>query len=509
MTYLIEKDNSRILYVSKSTGNNQSALKGYTSRSWKDPHTAWLAAETGDIIHVLDGTWTVGLAEASPDIIHTGAGTDFLLKDNVNWYWEQNTGLTSVNDAVTVSPYLFSKRVAGNLSTKILGHGKFIAANSSLFEKQDGDITDMVDVVFNADTITFGPLGFLFRAAENVNAIIKVNQVNAIESSLETWGLAFFYVGDSGTNVVQSGNIAIEIGNYFVDERGANVAKDLRGIANLRSCENLKVTANVGNFYGYSSGNSVVAGFNSYGRYFNNSSINVNIGTFDVQHPGIELGNFTDFVLDDTTEVNNADAVSANKLSNLGFIYQQNGTASGGNSAINININTLRGTISAGIFTALIDNGGFISRNCVNSINVNNAYTTNNCPVAAVTAYGSAGNHKSMINVNHGVAETGPVVWTTQLITNQSTIVSGNFYTKEAAQSVIRLQDTPGNQDLGLTVQNAKLINDGTVAAIANDDIDEANDVIINNVATNVLIGNADPNVNPVGGTILRDANFK
>ena len=69
--------------------------------------------------------------------------------------------------------------------------------------------------------------------------------------------------------------------------------------------------------HGYTMGNSVVAGLSGFGKYFRNTEINVNIGTADLQHPGIADSVFNDYVIDGTTEVVNANKSAANLLSNF------------------------------------------------------------------------------------------------------------------------------------------------------------------------------------------------
>ena len=85
---------SNILYVSQARGNNSRAKKGSIDNAWKDPWAAKYTASSGDIIHVLDGIFTI-------DTVSTLGATKIcktyhrdscsLMKNNVTYIFEKGT----------------------------------------------------------------------------------------------------------------------------------------------------------------------------------------------------------------------------------------------------------------------------------------------------------------------------------------------------------------------------------------------------------------------------------
>lgn len=157
-------DGSNVLWVSKE-GDNSTGEKGNMHKPYADPFTAAADMDSGDVMIIMPGTYTVG---------RTGSGADYITDDvaNINLFRSVTTGATvhampgvtlqRVGLAYTGGPEggFFSITNSGNYY--ITGHGRYIWGISNglnqTFAVMHVD-SPTANVYFEADYLSYSMFG--------------------------------------------------------------------------------------------------------------------------------------------------------------------------------------------------------------------------------------------------------------------------------------------------------------------------------------------------------------
>lgn len=137
---------SNVLYVSKGSGNNDTAEKGNHHLPWADPWTAQDNAVAGDWIYVIDGNWTIGDTSSGEDV----EGSDKIFDaDDLNFFWGHSTGVTdNRTDTDNAEIFLYADKTAN-----IRGYGEFSkneSGSATVTGKATVNISGDSDVFFEA-----------------------------------------------------------------------------------------------------------------------------------------------------------------------------------------------------------------------------------------------------------------------------------------------------------------------------------------------------------------------
>jgi hypothetical protein len=164
-----------VLFVSEN-GDDSIAEKGKIDKSWGTLTQAAQAAQSGDIIRVMTGTYTI----TDEEIAAVGTALDAtLFKDGVTWYFEPKSVL--VNGASETNPYRPFHTETNGESCTVLGYMEYIGQDETINETYNGSFTPFlilandVNFYFECQDIDTGRHGGGLGnvVGNNINIIVK------------------------------------------------------------------------------------------------------------------------------------------------------------------------------------------------------------------------------------------------------------------------------------------------------------------------------------------------
>lgn len=474
MSYSFQGNNGRILYVSKS-GDNASARIGDPDRPWPDPWAAVAAMSAGDLIYVFSGTWTIGDLASGADLeTDSVTGANLLTLSDQSFHFEPGARIEVID---TVRVYeLFTHSSTESFNLKISGKGQFeFLESGKLFNI---DTTGAVNVDFEADEVTGLWFNRIATEGEKVSYKVNFTGTDLTLAPLFDFGTAtgceFYFHAD---NII-----------YGVDTgQDANVDN---GIFKIRRGTDMKASLNVGNIISYKKSHvGVILGI---GGACTNNKINININNIDAYDPFITNGTYSSYTIDETTIVNGTSAVNA-----LGMLFRIPEGDTIGN-IMNINI----GTCSTHIPLLGQESANLGVTNQVR-MHVGSATCKANNPLF-FNENGANVSDEVILTIDRGESANGALIMEGTLKWMGLTL-SGFLKTTSAGDPVIIYQGSNLTRN-PMKIQNARLVNDGTVDVIAPITGSNARSFIIQNVVTNTLVNNAD--VTEDGQSMTRDADY-
>jgi hypothetical protein len=456
MTYILEKHGNN-LYVAPE-GNDQSAIKGFTSKAWKTLAAALAASEDGDVIIVQKGEHTI---TSNLQLDPLGESRTIVFEENAN---------LSIPDGV----YLYS----GDEATAFNDDGLLkLALKGSINKTDTGFMYRGTDYSGNIDFDIHelnGPIRFRGR-----NGKIKIDKIdfNNLIGDQSILINCFYRTDTHPTNP----DVPV-VCTYDIDLGEVNIPND----SGLNSITSINCGDFASGSYYRISAKKTFVGTHTLGPRGNYRYSN-QFGTVEADII-MDLGSITNLSTTNNTTTNFYTAFknthSAISIdggpTNGSFVVKANSVITpnmSGLDATSFKLDNSNGLIQIGQIEA--GDYGIQSR-----VDLTNGSTL-------------------IINSNVKVDGDKPALSLVGSCDATSKIIIRGRYENTGAYPAITIDDSLSTY---VQFENVVYINNGTVAGLQTD---AACTVNIVSAATNVLIGNVDVNVTFNGGTVLRDANFK
>lgn len=480
-----------VLWVSKSGGNNTTAAKGDMHRPYADPWAARDDASNGDLIIVLEGSWSFGQAASGADVEGTLSDDLNLFDGFTEIYYHfcpgtelTGSGFTQATGTDSDLASLFATDLA--LTAKVTGHLKIVWPSVQLHDV----ITirnSSAKIDFELDYISWGQFGIKYYEADTLN--VKIKEAEQLAPALALLSLR---ADTSNPGPFTDNKINLDI-DYV---HSSNSTRVTTMIFSTQCCSttvdhtNLQLNINVGNAFKSEqvdpSGSDVAQFFCLvHDSHIQQSTINCNIGTayYESTNPASIPDSGGDFH-------------THNKPQSLFMV----GSSRLDGSIVNINVGSC---ISDYEILHII--GGTDTRTGSEEysyINVDGHFRCRETwPIILESISGAGNGDYVKINLSGTwIAEQKPVLSDDRGADEEAEItLTGNFITEAASTPVFAIR-------YPIAIKNATLINDGTHEDIVTDNGVDT-DILVMGAYSNTLAVHADivERISP----IVRDTNVR
>lgn len=198
-------DNGNILYVS-TTGNNSTAVKGNPNKAWRDPWAAKYAASPNDYIVIYPGEWTYGDTSCTTCYYAVETYDSLnLMKDSLTFYAYPGVKFKNTDSW----GYLFHATTP--MTTHFYGKAEFEISTANAF------------VFLSNDSINFTLEAHSFIANDEAGwhrglDIEKANKVDVHFDYVETVTYRFMTTAHGSGNLLKNADIKVTIDNVYDDK---------------------------------------------------------------------------------------------------------------------------------------------------------------------------------------------------------------------------------------------------------------------------------------------------
>jgi hypothetical protein len=457
MTYILEKHGNN-LYVAPE-GNDQSAIKGFTSKAWKTLAAALAASEDGDVIIVQKGEYTIdSKIQLDP------------LAESRKIVFEEGT-IVNIGDGV----YFYS----GDETTGYDYDGKLEVVCKGKIVKSGTGGTFMSTTFSGSSDFYIKELNGELRGGGGPINKIKIDKINYTNTtSDQNHVIRHFFSTDTHPTTPDVPTLIkshIEIGEFVIADNVPNIFSVLTLLADTLP----------GSYYHLKVDNTVVGTGTRVGEYRFGTNGGTNTFEGDVT---LDLGTITNL------------STTGNTTTNYYSAYKNT------HAAIGIDVVMLNGKLVVKTDSITAPNTAGMG---ATSLGLDNSYGL----ISLKNVYSGDYGFNSRVQLTNGstliidcdieVDGDKPALCLVGTVDATSKVIVRGRYVNTGAYPAITIDNSLSTY---VQFEGVTYINDGTVAGLQTD---AACTVNIVSAATNVLIGNVDVNVTFNGGTVLRDANFK
>lgn len=380
---------SKIYFVSKAYGST-SGEKGNIFAPYNNPWTVASLMEAGDIMWILDGTYTATNVGGGGDKeVAATANSQSLIpatwtSGEYTMYFTEGVRIEDNSTVAQSSGNLFN--ITQPITVNVLGYGEFFKTQSNGTLEQNN--FNIINVSNSGATINFEAN----LLQNNKGQILFINAVNLLKLKANN----IIWRGDFGLTLSQMLN-----GKVNIDAKLLQCAKFASGgidytnnAIQIHSIKNSNVSVSVDYLEAYSLSNLISIKSPSVSPNFESNLINLNINTIKVTNDstGATITDFTTLEVASLDAVGNTTSIGTQMIN----IVQDSGEFLSNTVAINVgSVDGVR------LRPITLDLGGSPTNNLFN-INIGALYSTNTNAIAINTIAGAT----NTVNINGNVVIT-------------------------------------------------------------------------------------------------------
>ena len=274
---------SNVLYVHPD-GDSTTAVIGDPFRPYSNPFEAAQVADSGDLVIVYPGYWSVGDSSAAMiQKVATEYSTYSLYKNGVSFYFHPGAEIEVIGKTVGQF-YLWAAQDSTNGQwSKTLGYGSFKLWGQRGFLSLDWEQNITWD--FEADYYEHGSdWSHIIRGGtHNVNIAVKrvLARIDSIGASSGERAAFVFTNAASGNVIEVTGKINVDIGEY--EYQAAKPTGDFGNILTVRNTDSLEVNMSVDIVHGIARGSGLILQLGGSNANVKNTQVNVDVGLVNIR----------------------------------------------------------------------------------------------------------------------------------------------------------------------------------------------------------------------------------